>query len=937
MSEMHHLPSTTISLLSSSQVITAVVSVVKELVENALDACATSIEIKLDNFGLDKIEVRDNGKGIKAADTPVMGMKHYTSKITSHEDLETIETYGFRGEALGSICAVSEVHITTKTTADEISTHYVLDSSGHIVSQKPSHLGHGTTVSVIKLFKNLPVRKHYYSTTKKCKEELRKIQDLLMAYGIIKPDVRIVFIHNKVVIWQKAKVSDHKMAFMSVLGIAVVSNMVSVQHQCDDAKISINGYLPTPEADSTLTGLSSPERSFIFINQRPVHNKDILKISNSLFLLRMCSVEVVPCDNILKMVRLYYNNKKDSSRCYPIFFMNIVIPTSSLDVNVIPDKSQVMLHDKESVLQAVESVLKSVYSDPLVMTVDKVNIRSKDIDINSKELANTNHGKNICIENGDPEKKKLCQPPNNNGEIESQSWVYLNNQLSDHADMAYSTDSPNFASKHESQNYYGLSVATSDDRLIEHQTDTELESHSIEQLKGIEVIKNTMFNEVVEPTDDAWSKGSAFMNSRSENLQPVKILCPLFASHTGEKSEGMCLAKSLDENTDKKITNVMIEKSGFITPYDLMSNKVVKKPMSAMDIFVQEQRVCFLNDKQNIGFDDISSGILTLWEKLSEDEKLRYEEKAAKDLHRYKLQTAKATGKAIQKPNETGKRPKLAFDQSPAQNMKLKSPLSNQQILDKLFISQVEKKTLTTIAKNVQVDFNLSSLKRRLYNKLPEKEMLDSGEITLMCKLNFPDAWIIASKKNILLLNPYRVEEVLLYKRLVDNHNISAEKLDSPIELTDRLFGAPEYLTTLIQMQKDTSKTNGHTYFSDLRLCANGFHIKVIPGLPNVENRIEIEGMARSLPFYGVSDLKEILRSVMNKHEKLCDCRPLKVLNYLEGEAVRLTRQLPLNLSKDDVNDTVSRMKKQLGSDCKGCLHGHPFVHHLTDIPEACD
>ncbi|XP_069839627.1 PMS1 protein homolog 1 isoform X4 [Dendropsophus ebraccatus] len=194
---MHQLPSSTIRLLSSSQVITAVVSVVKELVENSLDAFATNIEVKLDNFGFDKIEVRDNGIGVKAADTSVMGIKHYTSKISSHEDLETLQTYGFRGEALGSICSIAEVHIATKTATDPISTHYVLDNNGHIVSQKPSHLGQGTTVSVMKLFKNLPVRKQYYSTAKKCKEELKKIQDLLICYGLIKPDVRMVLVHNK--------------------------------------------------------------------------------------------------------------------------------------------------------------------------------------------------------------------------------------------------------------------------------------------------------------------------------------------------------------------------------------------------------------------------------------------------------------------------------------------------------------------------------------------------------------------------------------------------------------------------------------------------------------------------------------------------------------------------------------------------------------------
>ncbi|XP_030435406.1 PMS1 protein homolog 1 isoform X7 [Gopherus evgoodei] len=146
---MKQLSAETVRLLSSSQVITSVVSVVKELIENSLDANATSIDVKLENYGFDKIEVRDNGDGIKAADVPVMAVKHYTSKISCSEDLESLTTYGFRGEALGSICCISEVLITTKTAADDFSTQYILDSSGHVTSQKPSHLGQGFSIFVL--------------------------------------------------------------------------------------------------------------------------------------------------------------------------------------------------------------------------------------------------------------------------------------------------------------------------------------------------------------------------------------------------------------------------------------------------------------------------------------------------------------------------------------------------------------------------------------------------------------------------------------------------------------------------------------------------------------------------------------------------------------------------------------------------------------------
>ncbi|KAJ8351637.1 hypothetical protein SKAU_G00231130 [Synaphobranchus kaupii] len=229
--EMKPLPAETIRLLSSSQVITSVLNVVKELLENSLDAGASSVDVKLENYGLDRIEVRDNGCGIGAADAAVMAVRHYTSKISSHQDLEHLETYGFRGEALGSICAVSEVVLTTKTADEDISTQYTLDHTGKVISQKLSHLGQGTTVCVVKLFKNLPVRRQFYSNTKKCKEELKKVHDLLIAYAIIKPELRVTFTHNKAVVWQKPRVSDHRRALLAALGTAPTANLLPLQHR----------------------------------------------------------------------------------------------------------------------------------------------------------------------------------------------------------------------------------------------------------------------------------------------------------------------------------------------------------------------------------------------------------------------------------------------------------------------------------------------------------------------------------------------------------------------------------------------------------------------------------------------------------------------------------------------------------------------------------
>ncbi|XP_034642380.1 PMS1 protein homolog 1 [Trachemys scripta elegans] len=930
---MKQLPAETVRLLSSSQVITSVVSVVKELIENSLDANATSIDIKLENYGFDKIEVRDNGDGIKAADVPVMAVKHYTSKISCPEDLESLTTYGFRGEALGSICCISEVSITTKTAADDFSTQYILDSSGHVTSQKPSHLGQGTTVAALKLFKNLPVRKQFYSTVKKCKEELKKIQDLLMAYGIIKPELRIIFTHNKAVIWQKTRVSDHKMSFMSVLGTAVMGSMVPFQHRCEDPEVFLSGFLPKPESDNSLTSLSSSERSFIYINNRPVHQKEILKL-----------------------VRRYYNLKshKDSSRSYPVFFINITVPGSTVDVNLTPDKTQVLLHNKESVLSAVENVLTSLYGllpGTVSSETNKTDVTSVDMVVNETEQTDVLVNKTEPFGNSDPHAHTSSFSFSNdvqNGQAGKNTDVCLKHQRfsSDNThgllnrkevsgtDMTVSDisqdSSINNLSCEDSQNGYSVTLTLDGSTHMDTQSKNRSE-HPLRASHTNEVEKNeanTVPEYVSEISADNWSKGNALKNATGENLEPVKILMPEVGGKTNHKANENTDEQDHDQqsaNQNIKKTNVVTDKAGQIMAYDLISNQIIRKPISAVALFTQEYRSRLLTDNPKANMEDLMLKIEGLWEKLSKEEKMKYEEKATKDLERYNRQTKKAVEQRIQSSTkETEKRYKS----------KLKTSLSDQQKLDKLFQAQIEKKQRHNQAmKIVQVPFSMSSFKRKLQRL--EKTNFDKNESCLICHLSFPDAWIIASGKKIMLLNPYRVEEALLYKKLLEQHKLPVEKLDKPIVLTDSLFSGSHYMDSLYNMTKDCQKLNGSIYLSDPRLIANGFKIKMIPGYSATENQLEIEGMANCLPFYGVSDLKEILNAVINKNAKeVYECRPLKVINYLEGEAVRMSRQLPLYMSKEDVEDTIYRMKQQLGNENKGCVHGRPFFQYLTDIPE---
>ncbi|KAM9287376.1 PMS1 protein homolog 1 isoform 2-T3 [Morus bassanus] len=870
---MKQLSAETIRLLSSSQVITSVVSVVKELIENSLDASATNIDIKLENYGFNKIEVRDNGNGIKVDDVPVMAIKHYTSKISSSEDLERLTTYGFRGEALGSICSISEVLITTKTAADDFSTQYALDSNGHITSNKPSHLGQGTTVTVLKLFKNLPVRKQFYSTNRKCKEELKKVQDLLTAYGIIKPDLRITLTHNKAVIWQKTRVSDHKMACMSVLGTAVMGSMVPFQHCCEDPEINLSGFLPKAESDSSLTSLSSSERSFIFINNRPVHQKEILKL-----------------------IRQYYSlvTDKDCARLYPVFFLNITVPASAVDVNLTPDKTQVLLHYKESVLLAVENVLKSLYG-PLPATVPgestKTDVTSEDMFVHRTEQ--TDVVVNEMGPSGNDDLHAHTSFLSFSGDVQNcqagkNIEICLNHQ-SFCGDNVHICLEKKEVSKSDAFPDSSLSLSCEKDQNGQNMTNMQsnsvpvdpksksankhlLSSDNIDEIEKNE--EGVVPKDLPEISADNWSMGSGFKNHLGDNLEPVKILIPEVggtinkqSEHTGEQSNDPQIS-----NQSMKKKNVISDKFGHVTAYDLISSRIIRKPKSAIGFFTQEYRPKLITDNPKTSMEDILLKIEERWKNLNEEEKRNYEIKAAKDLERYDREVKKARGQTVHRPTKEAEK----------QKPKLKASPSDQQKLDKIFHAQTEKKQKPEEpTKIVTVPFSLSSCRHQLQRH--EKNDSDENELFLICRQSFPDVWIFATEKKLMLLNPYRLEEALLCKRLLMNHKLPVEKLDKPIVLTDSLIGGVQYMAALHKMQKDCQSFSGSGYLSDPRLVANGFQIKVIEGASATESHLEIEGMANCLPYYGISDLKEILNAVVNGNAKeVYECRPLKVVNYLE-------------------------------------------------------
>lgn len=190
MATIKALEGRTVHQIQSGQVIVDLCSVAKELIENSLDAGATSIDVRFKNNGLDSIEVQDNGVGISDENYETIALKHYTSKLSNYDDLTSLQTFGFRGEALSSLCALSKFHIVTarvneapKGTRLDFEVSGKMKNSQVVASQK------GTTVAVEDLFVNLPVRRR--ELEKNIRREYGKVLGILQAYACVSTNARI--------------------------------------------------------------------------------------------------------------------------------------------------------------------------------------------------------------------------------------------------------------------------------------------------------------------------------------------------------------------------------------------------------------------------------------------------------------------------------------------------------------------------------------------------------------------------------------------------------------------------------------------------------------------------------------------------------------------------------------------------------------------------
>jgi DNA mismatch repair protein MutL len=316
------LPSAVADQIAAGEVVERPSSVLKELVENAIDAGATAIEVMVEDGGRKLVRVSDDGTGMSADDVPLALARHGTSKIRKAADLVGVSTFGFRGEALPAIASVSHFEIQTASADGEGTSIKVM--GGQMGQPEPIARRRGTTVSVSQLFYNLPARLKFLRSAR---SEWRSAVESLTALALTQPGVRIHVSHDG----KNALTLPPVASVRSRLGALWGGRYAEDQLDVDDVAgpIHTSGLVQRPADVGTST-----RRTFLSINGRAVRDNGIAR-----------AVEAAYRSTIVAGVR-------------PSFFLNVTVPADSVDVNVHPAKAEVRFRDRWTVERAVETAVR---------------------------------------------------------------------------------------------------------------------------------------------------------------------------------------------------------------------------------------------------------------------------------------------------------------------------------------------------------------------------------------------------------------------------------------------------------------------------------------------------------------------------------------------------------------------------------------------------
>ena len=356
----------TINKIAAGEVIERPASVVKEVMENSIDAGATKITVEIRNGGISYIRVTDNGKGIMQDDMEIAFERHATSKLRSAEDLNEIKSMGFRGEALASIAAIAKVSLLSKT-ADSSTGYEVIAEGGKILSKQEAGCPNGTSITIENLFFNTPVR---YKFLKKDFTESGYIEDVVTRIALVHPEIAIKLINTGKTVIQTSGNGDIKAVIYNIYGKEIAENLINIDYNYED--IQVKGVIGKP-----VISRSNRSNQLFFVNDRYVKDKTLSGAAEQAF-------------------KGFVTIGK-----HGFLVLNIKMDPQKVDVNVHPAKLEVRFQEENKIFKAIFHAIKegllrgdlvadTESIDGLDRTKTKYNEEPIQPDIKVKQIDNSN-------------------------------------------------------------------------------------------------------------------------------------------------------------------------------------------------------------------------------------------------------------------------------------------------------------------------------------------------------------------------------------------------------------------------------------------------------------------------------------------------------------------------------------------------------------------
>ncbi len=383
------LPDHVANQIAAGEVVQRPASVVKELLENAIDAGATSIKLLIRDAGKTLIQVIDDGKGMSPTDARLSFERHATSKIKDAQDLFNINTKGFRGEALASIAAVAHVELKTKQENEQLGTHIKIEGS-KITDQDVISTSKGSSLSVKNLFFNIPARRNFLKSDT---IETRHIIDEFQRVALTHPEIAFLLHHNGNEVYN-LKESNLRKRIVAVFGTKMNEKLVPIDEKTD--LIAIEGFVAKPEFSKRKRG-----EQFFFVNDRFIKSSYLNHAVVNAF------------DGLLE---------KGS---HPSYFLYLRVPTSSIDINIHPTKTEIKFENEKNIYAILRATVKhslGQYNVAPVLDFNRDSTLDTPYKFNSKSATST---PKIAVDpNFNPFKTELesYQPKGSSYQKQSQNW-----------------------------------------------------------------------------------------------------------------------------------------------------------------------------------------------------------------------------------------------------------------------------------------------------------------------------------------------------------------------------------------------------------------------------------------------------------------------------------------------------------------------------------